>query len=247
MRRAPGSSPAAGGSFYPTRNPQAAESSVKEVVEKLRAEGAPQENRMGSLVKAMGWGMLGAFGGSQVGLWSGRRSAQNVVTSSGHEERISKNLALAMRNAATEVSAHSGKAIGSFKLPGMSQADWNATEQEDGDHVEEEEKEEAALAPSEGFYANETVDDQSNERDSEQQPRWPSSSCVRAALLIPRHPTFQLPQRTLPHQARGGTSSGRPSRPLHRRGIPSGTPALVPLCRHRARHRHHHPHRRLTS
>lgn len=168
LRRA-GSSPPGAGSFYPTRTPPtiSPNASVQEVVEKLRGEGRAQENKMGSLVKAMGWGMLGAFGGSQVGLWSGRRSAQNVVSSSGHEERISKNLALAMRNAAMEVSAHSGKPAGSFKLPGMSQADWTATDEEDGDHVEEEERDEAKFAPDEGHYSNEVVDDQANDRGGE--------------------------------------------------------------------------------
>ena len=147
------------------------------MVEKLRADGQPAgDNKVGSLVRAMGWGMLGAFGGSQLGLWSGRRSAQNVVSSSGYEERISKNLALAMKNAAMEVSAHSGKPVGSFKLPGMSQADWSVTE-EDGDHVEEEEKDEDKLAPNEGFYQSEMVDDQSNERQGESY--MPSGRCSR--------------------------------------------------------------------
>lgn len=150
-----------GGGFYPGRNPNAT-SSVKEVVEKLRAEGKPQEGKMGSVVKAMCWGMLGAFGGSQIGLWSGRRAAQDVVNSSGREKEITKNLSRAMRDAATEVAASSGRPIKSFKLPGMSQQDWDEKD-DDGDHVEEEEKEEAGLAPPEGFYSNETVDDRSRE------------------------------------------------------------------------------------
>lgn len=91
------------------------------------------------------------------------------MTSSGHEDRIQKNLALAMRNAAMEVSAQSGRPVGSFKLPGMSQHDWDEKDQEDGVHAQEEEREEEGMAPPEGFYAREAVDDQSNERPGE----WP--------------------------------------------------------------------------
>ncbi|KAM0786629.1 hypothetical protein ACM66B_002081 [Microbotryomycetes sp. NB124-2] len=64
-------------------------------------------NRLWFMAKGLGFGMLGAMVGTQVGVWSGTKAAQRVIADSGRENEIARNLTSAVRAAVAEIEANS--------------------------------------------------------------------------------------------------------------------------------------------
>ncbi|KAI5478941.1 hypothetical protein MNV49_004462 [Pseudohyphozyma bogoriensis] len=81
--RPPYKSTGAGKMYYPTASAEAGKVG-KEVVEGKKAE-APKNDLLGTLVKGFGYGLLGGFVGTSIGMFTGSRAAQKIIKEEGSE------------------------------------------------------------------------------------------------------------------------------------------------------------------
>ncbi|KAK4048848.1 hypothetical protein OIO90_005656 [Microbotryomycetes sp. JL221] len=88
-------------SFYPTLSNNAASSSQQQATEPSRRD------RVWFIAKGLGFGIFGALVGTQIGVWTGTKSAQRVIVDSGRERDIARNLTAAMKAAVQEIEANS--------------------------------------------------------------------------------------------------------------------------------------------
>ncbi|KAK4049531.1 hypothetical protein OIV83_004028 [Microbotryomycetes sp. JL201] len=92
--------------FYPSLGSAGAQQAEAQGANTVTSN-ASNRSRLWFMARGLGAGMLGAMIGTQIGVWSGTKSAQRVIAESGRENDIARSLTSAVRAAVAEIEANS--------------------------------------------------------------------------------------------------------------------------------------------